>query len=107
MQTLGTIKRGDSFSFTAELKDSVTSAALTGIADKLKCQGRRYTYDTLITELTITETETLGTYLFSAASTADWVVGWKIAFDIEYTSDGKVSSSETFLADVEADITHG
>ena len=105
MQSIGTIKRGDTFSFTAEIKDSVTSLALTGAASKLKCYGRHYLTNQLITELTVIE-KTSGIYLFSADSTADWEVGVKILFDVEYTSDGMTSSSETFSVNVEEDITH-
>lgn len=39
---LGTIKRGDTLCFTADLTDAITEAALTGAAAKLRCQGRKY-----------------------------------------------------------------
>lgn len=106
MKSLGTIKRGDTFSFTADLKDAATGAALAGAANKLKCQGREYMTDNFITELVITETETLGIYLFATDSTDEWIPGSKILFDIQYTSDGKVSSTETFSVDIESDVTH-
>lgn len=105
MQSLGKIKRGDTFSFTAELKDNATGEPLTGAADKLRCQGRHYLKDELIVEMAITET-TPGVYLFAAGSTSEWDIK-KILFDVEYTSDGVISSSETFSVEVEADITRG
>ena len=106
MQSLGTIKRGDTFAFTAGLKDAATGDALTGAAGSLRCQGREYMTDNLITELVITETETLGIYLFATDSTDEWCPGSKILFDIQYSSDGKVSSTETFSVDIESDVTH-
>ena len=107
MQSIGTIKRGDNFSFTAEIKDGTTGAALTGAADKLRCQGRHYISRMLLAELTVTETVTPGTYLFTASSVNEWEAGTRLLFDIEYTSEGVVSSSETFAITVEEDITHG
>ena len=38
--TLGTIKRGDTFSFSVPIKDKATGTALTGAATKLKCHGK-------------------------------------------------------------------
>ncbi|WP_089610097.1 hypothetical protein [Dehalobacterium formicoaceticum] len=106
MKSLGKIKRGDTFSFTAELKDNVTGDVLTGIADKLRCQCRTNGTHKLIDEMVIAEI-TPGTYLFSAGQTDDWGAGFRLLLDIEYTYDNVVSSSETFFVDVEADITHG
>lgn len=107
MQSLGVIKRGDNFSFSAEIKDGTTGAALIGAADKLRCQGRHYVTRVLLAELMVTETATPGTYLFTAPSVNGWEAGTRLLFDIEYTSEGIVSSSETFAITVEEDITHG
>lgn len=107
MQSLGTIKRGDTFAFTADIEDSATGAPLTGAADKLRCQGRHYISRMLKVQLAITETATPGTYLFTAPSTDEWAAGTRLLFDVEYTSAGVVSSSETFFVNVEEDITHG
>jgi hypothetical protein len=105
VKSLGKIKRGDTFSFTAELKDNATGAALTDAANNLKCQGRHYLSNELIVELEITENAP-GTYFFAAGSTDEWKA-MKILFDVEYTDGEIVSSSETFSVEVEADITRG
>lgn len=104
MKSLGKIKRGDTFSFTAQLKDSISGDLLSGIADNLRCQGRTKS-DRLVTEMTISELDS-GAYLFAAPTTDNWSAGFPIFFDIEYAKDGITSSSETFFVDVEADITY-
>jgi len=105
MKKIGTIKLGDTFSFSAEITDKATGNALTGAASKLRCQGRNYLNGDLIAELTITETATPGTYLFSAGTTETWNTV-QVLFDIQYTDGDLISSSETFLVQVEGDITH-
>ena len=111
MKSIGTVKRGDSFSFTASLVNIVTTeplttAPMTGVASKLRCQGRYSSLGGLVTELAVEEIEVAGTYLFSAVSTNDWAAGRTLYFDIEYTSDGTVVSTETFSVIIEGDITH-
>lgn len=107
MKSIGTIKRGDTFSFTANLVDSISKQPLTGIADQLRCQGRYMKNKNLVTELTIEETEIPGTYLFFAGGTDDWEIGSIILFDIEYTSaTGQVASSETMGLKIKEDITY-
>ena len=104
MQSLGIIKRGDTFSFSAELEDEVTGVPLIGASSNLRCQGRDSRNKRLIVELLVSE-PTPGLYVFTAESTANWVSGIKILFDIEYEILGLISSSETFYAEVEEDIT--
>lgn len=58
MQSLPSLKRGDTFSFIASLKDA-NGSALTGIAAQLKSQIRNKS-DVLYSNLTITETATAG-----------------------------------------------
>lgn len=106
MQSLGTFKRGDTFAFAAAITDTSLGTPLTGKASGLRCEGRHYINDALITELTVSESAVPGTYLFTEEDTSLWEDGWRIYFDIEYTGDGIVSSTETFYVDVEADITH-
>lgn len=107
MTSLGTIKRGDTFVFTADITDEATSAALTGAAAKLKCQGKYKDTSTVLVEMAVAETVTAGTYSFTATSTAAWVVGRMVEFDIQYTSDGRVSSTDTFYVYIEGDVTDG
>lgn len=106
MTSLGTTKRGDSFSFTAVITDSETEDPIIGAEANLACDGR-YTFDgDVIAAMTITETATPGTYLFTAGATDNWIPGLTISFDIEYTSSGVVSSSETLTLIVEEDYTY-
>lgn len=104
MQKLGSIKTGDTFGFTVTLADETTGEELTGIADKLRCQGRHFMTNELLTELIISEISP-GKYFFSAPST-NWEPCIKILFDVEYSSGGVTSSTETFYVDVIGDITH-
>lgn len=104
---LGKIKRGDTFSFTASLVDHATGEAVTGAGEKLRCHGKYRDYSVVLVDMAVTETDTAGTYLFSAGGTADWTPNKNIMFDIEYSDGGVVSSSETFSVRVEADITNG
>lgn len=102
MCNIGTIKRGDTFSFTVEIKDNVTGTPLLGAADRLRCQGRDVICSKLMVEMVISETSS-GVYLFVANSTQEWPK--KILFDIQYTDGDVISSSETFFLNVEEDIT--
>jgi hypothetical protein len=103
MQTLPSIKRGDTFSFIASLKDSA-GEPLTGVASKLKSQVRNKA-DVLYSELIITETEILGNYLFKAPDTSAYPTGTELYLDIEYTNDGTITSSETIAVPVVKDVT--
>ena len=107
MQTIGTIKRGDTFSFTASLTDCATNNSLIGATANLKCQGKYNVLDiTPIVIMTISETSILGTYLFVAPSTEVWRPNCDIYFDIQYTNNNNiVSSTETFYVHVEGDVT--
>lgn len=106
MQSLGTFKRGDTFSFTATIADTATAVPLTGAAASLSCHGRHYMTGALIDDLTVTETDVAGTYLFTAGDTGGWIPGTRVLFDVEYTDGSVIASTETFYVDVEADITH-
>lgn len=106
MLSLGKFKRGDTFHFTVDIIDEATLEPLVGAASDLRCQGRDERNRSLITELIITE-HSPGTYLFTAAESTDaWRQNSRILFDLEYTINGKIVSSETFYVDVEADITY-
>lgn len=108
MRTIGLIKRGDSFSFTATLTDEATGAALAGAAAKLKCNGSYSPCgEEVLVEMVVSETVEAGTYLFEApaGSTDEWVPDSSVYFDIEYTDAGKTSSTETFYVKVKEDVT--
>ena len=108
MQSLGTLKRGDTLEFTAALTDTATSAALTGAAASLKCHGKYSFGDSVLVEMAVSETATAGTYLFSAsaASTAAFIPNRTVIFDIQYTNaDGKVSSTDDFSLFIAEDVT--
>ena len=94
------IKRGDSFAFYANFKDP-DGAPIS--YENIKCQIRKRD-GTLLSELTIAETETAGRYLFSAGATDTWPVG-VFESDIQVVVDEKTISSETFRVEVIKDIT--
>ncbi len=104
MQTLSSFKRGDTFSFIAAIA-STSGTPLTGAASDLLCQIRNKA-DKLYCDLTITETQTPGSYLFITSDTLDWPCGVDLYLDIQYTTGGTVSSSETIIIPVEKDVTH-
>lgn len=106
IKSIGTVKRGDTFGFTVEMRDGPTGGALVGAADKLRCQGRYDWFGEVLVEMNITETDTPGTYVFRTDSTAGWRPGKTVLFDIEYNDGGVVSSTQTFTVKVEADITY-
>jgi hypothetical protein len=106
VQSLGKFKRGDTFHFTADVVDEATLEPLIGAASNLRCQGRDGRNRVLITELIITE-QSPGTYLFTSDEpTNTWRQNSRILFDLEYSINGEVVSSETFYVEVEADITY-
>lgn len=99
------IKRGDSFNFSAAITDD-SNVAISGIAANLKCQVRDMD-DNLITEMTIAEGGTAGTYIFRSGDTNNWPSDEKLYCDIQYTdTDGIVASTDTFGITVREDVTH-
>jgi hypothetical protein len=116
MQSLGTLKQGDTFTFYANLTNR-NGAPLTGAASKLRSQIRTFD-DIKLSELAISEwvdpdagqeghVTITGRYLLrDTVGTQSWPVGTHF-IDVQYTDSGTVSSSETFSLNVEGDITHG
>lgn len=102
---LVTLKRGDSFSFTAKFTDA-SGVVMTGIADSLRCQIRDKV-DTLIDELIITETDTPGKYLFKSLGTTQYPIR-TLYFDIQYNDliTGIITSTPMYEISVRRDITH-
>ncbi|MEA4972902.1 MAG: hypothetical protein VB119_06935 [Candidatus Metalachnospira sp.] len=109
MKSIGCIKRGDTFSFTADIVDETTGQPLTGACANLKCQGKYSSGSNFPpeVEMSISETSTPGTYLFAANSTDNWVPNSRMLFDIQYSANGIISSSETFYVEIIGDVTDG
>lgn len=94
------IKRGDTFAFYANFKDSAGSPIAY---ENIACQIRKRD-GTLLANLTITPTETTGRYLFTGGATDTWPVG-VLESDIQVVVGDKTTSSETFRIEVIKDIT--
>ena len=104
MTTLGTLKRGDTFSYCAEITDN--GAPITGIAAYLRSQIRKEYKGLLLSELSVSETDTPGIYQFKHdGSTQEWPLG-RMLVDFEYTIGGVTKSSDTLMLTVIEDITH-
>ena len=88
------LKRGATLSFLVIRKDE-EGLPLTGDAPKLKSQLRDKA-DVLVGEFNISETATLGTYLFEipAIETAEFPLG-TLLYDILYTDNGTVQPTVT------------
>ena len=96
------IKRGDTFGFSMTLTND-SNVAITGQALNLKCQIRDGN-DVLVDTMVITESDTLGTYIFRAGSTLEW--HGSLFFDIQYTdADSIVASSDAVGIMVREDVT--
>jgi len=85
------IKQGDTFGYPFSMADSAGNP-ITGIAGKLKSQIRDVR-DNIISETTITETSTPGTYLLTAVeNSAQWPIAGCVT-DIRYTDSQGMSDS--------------
>jgi hypothetical protein len=109
MQTLPSIKAGDTYAFTAKYATAL-GVAVTGLASLLSCQVRDR-LDNLKVAMVIEETAVPGTYLFATAaevSTQDWYNRNDplLFLDIEYTVDGVHKSTVTLGQPIEKDVTH-
>jgi hypothetical protein len=104
MLALNPIKRGDTFSFYANFKDTVTNTPLTGVASNLRSQCRNKKGE-LLFSFTITESTTPGKYYFISPNTSLLIPNQILYVDIEYSNGANVLSSDTFTVKVEEDIT--
>jgi hypothetical protein len=98
------LKRGDTLAFLVKRK-TPNGAPMSGDAEKLRAQVRDKE-GVLMAEFGITETEELGTYLFSIPATTTAI--WKPSiyqFDIEYQDGGIVTSSQTMEIKLIKDVT--
>ena len=98
------VKRGDTLSFIIKRKDEMGEPE-TGVANNMFSQVRNKAEE-LIGTFTIVETAEEGSYLFLIPSTETqlWSPGTYF-FDIEYRDGDFVSSSQTEMIQVLADIT--
>ena len=98
------VKRGDTLSFVVKRKNT-DGSPMTGDENKLRSQLRDKS-DVLQGEFVITETDTLGEYLFVIPPTVtkNWKEG-SLFFDIEYRDGDLVSSSTTSEVKVIKDVT--
>ena len=103
-----TIKRGDTFAFYANMTDELGQPLITDIAN-LRSQIRDKKH-VLIEELTIAATGAAGQYLFTATDTNIWLPqGYSsrsLIMDIEMSTGGIISSSETINIEVIKDVTY-
>lgn len=102
-----TITVGDTFEMVAILTDSITNAAITGIAANLTAQIRSDS-DTLICNMTVAETATPGTYTLTPPNTSNWFVdfGTVLKLQLQYTVNDVTTSSELVGIPVEEDRNH-
>ena len=102
------IKRGDTFAFYANIKDELGLPLVTDILN-LKSQIRDKN-DSLIEELVISTTGIEGQYLFVGTNTKLWIKdGYNsenLIMDIEMTTGGIVSSSDTINIEITKDVTY-
>lgn len=102
MQVFRRIKRGETFAFYANITDDA-GTPISGMADKLRSQVRN-SLDELIAELTVSETQVSGQYLFETGPTDAWPVG-DLYIDIRKDNGGRITSSPTFKIIVEREVT--
>ena len=95
-------KRGDTFAFFANVTTDGTTPLVTAVTN-IRSQVRTVS-NSLLSELTVTTTETPGEYMFKAGPTNNWGIGSHI-LDIEITTDGNISSSDTIIVEVLKDVT--
>lgn len=103
MQTLRKFKRGDTFSLVAVITDD-TGSPVGGVAAELRAEIRNR-QDELQGACVIAETGTTGTYSLTFADTSSWVPDTVLYLDIQRTTGGVVSSTETIAIPVEKDVT--
>lgn len=105
--SLGAVKRGDTVAFSLELMDG--DSPVTGVAASLKCQIREKenSKSSLLGQFDVVENhDNPGVYSFLfEGDTRSWPS--KVYFDIEWESDGTISSSDSFLIKIKEDITNG
>lgn len=95
-------KRGDTFSFYANLTTDGTTPLVTSV-DNIRCEIRTSS-GKLIEEMVVATTATQGEYLFTASDTNNWELG-KFYMDIEINLNGVISSSDTIIIEVDKDYT--
>lgn len=105
MTTLPSLKRGDTFSLSCtQANADNTPEDLTGITIRSQIRTIR---GELVCDLTVTkldQTISPGVFVLESNDTKSWPVG-TCYLDVEYTTEGVVTSSETIELPVIRDIT--
>lgn len=95
MKNLPSVKRGDTFEYTATWEGAQLS--------ELKSQVRTASGE-LKSDVLIEETGEPNTFRFSVEDTSEWPIG-TLYTDIQRIAGGRIQSSETMLIPVERDVT--
>ena len=96
-------KRGNTLSYTITVVDENDDPLDTPVAN-IRSEIRTEN-GALVDSLTIADTTTVGTYLLTAKKSGnDYPLG-NLYTDIQFTIDGVISSSDTFMIEVQKDIT--
>ena len=99
-------KRGDTFEAAVRLRDDM-GALVDLVAGSITCASQiRDSEDVLIQQLSVAnDTVPTGKVLSATAvQTASWPVG-QLFWDVQWSKDGKVFSTDTLTIDVEKDVT--
>jgi len=102
VQALQPHKRGDYFSFFAELKNEFNQAIV--IDDSLISSQIRDSHGNLIDDLDISSTNIPGQYLVEKDDTTGWPLG-NLEIDLEFLLSAKPKSSPTFTVLIIKDVT--
>ena len=110
MQSIGNLKRGDTFAFVAQLTGA-DGEPLVGAVSKLRSQVRT-SRDALLLELEVSEyvdpatgMVVDGSYVFKSAVATDTLPLGHHLFDIQFTDGTTVTSTETVELNVVGDVT--
>jgi hypothetical protein len=104
--TIQPIKRGDSFLMACVYKVGGVAADVTNYAIRSQV---RNSSDELVQELTVTKADQStdkGKFILSAGVIGAWPIDL-LRCDIEFSEEGTVRSTQTFLIPVVEDVTRG
>lgn len=103
MITTFKMKKGDTFSYYANVKDANGNPVIDGV-DKIKSQIYN-DKDIKLADLTITTTDVVGKYLFRVLNTTTFPTDATLFTDIQYTDGDVIVSSETMTIQILKDVT--
>ena len=102
MLSLGKIKRGDTFSFFANLTDAENAPLVTAVGN-IHCQVRGVD-DVKLCDMVVAVTETAGKYLFRVDDTRKFPAG-SVQLDIRIVLGGVIKTTDTMELVVEKEVT--